>query len=120
MRRVLDGVDTLPQQTSRVVKRAIAFLHQHYAEALSRQQIAEAVGVSKDYLGRIFHQELGLSPWEYLNRYRITRAKALLRSTDIAIADVAIQVGFDNSSYFGRVFHRVVGCSPRAYREGPA
>ena len=119
LRQVLSGSDLLPQQTSRIVKQAVAYLHQHHAEPLSRRQIAEAVGVNKDYLSRIFHQELGLSPWEYLNRYRIVQAKALLAGTGMPITDVAGRVGFNDPNYFSRVFRNVLGRSPRAYRERP-
>jgi signal transduction histidine kinase/ABC-type sugar transport system substrate-binding protein/AraC-like DNA-binding protein len=116
LRRTLERDASLPPHTSALVKRAIAFIQEHHGEPLARQQIADAVGVSKDYLGRIFHQELGLSPWEYLIRYRMLRAKELLRTTDYTIAEVAARVGFDTATYFSHIFHREVGCSPRAFR----
>ena len=81
VRRVLLGEDMLPQPTSTLVKQTIAYIQQNYAQRLSRQQMANAIGVSEDYLGRIFQQELGLSPIEYLNRYRIKEAKVLLSQT---------------------------------------
>ncbi len=119
LRQVLSGTDLLPLQTSRIVKQAVAYLHQHHAELLSRQQIAGAVGVNKDYLSRIFHQELGLSPWDYLNRYRVAQAKALLTGSDLPITEIAARVGFDDPNYFSRVFRGLAGRSPRDYRERP-
>jgi AraC-like DNA-binding protein len=116
LRRTLVRDDALPPHTSALVKRAIAFIQQRYDDPLSLQEIADAVGLSKDYLGRIFHQELGLSPWEYIIRYRVLRAKELLRMTDYSIAEVATRVGFDTATYFSHIFHREVGCSPRAFR----
>ncbi len=118
LRGALDGADTLARPTSLVVKRAIGYIQHHSACALSRQQIAEAVGVSKNYLTQIFHQELGISPWEYLSRYRIKQARELLRDTNASITAIAAQVGFEDASYFGRVFRKQVGCSPQAYRDG--
>jgi AraC-like DNA-binding protein len=118
LRGALDGADGLARPTSLVVKRAIGYIQHHSASALSRQQIAEAVGVSKNYLTQIFHQELGLSPWEYLSRYRIKQARELLRDTNASITAIAAQVGFEDASYFGRVFRKQVGCSPQAYRDG--
>jgi signal transduction histidine kinase/AraC-like DNA-binding protein/ABC-type sugar transport system substrate-binding protein len=120
VRRVLMGTDLLPQHTSALVKRAVAYIQQHHARDLSRQDIAAAVGVSKNYLSQIFHQELGISPWEYLNRYRIKQAKELLRRTDARITEVAAQVGFADLAYFSRVFRKHVGASPRTYRERPS
>ena len=79
--------------------------------------MAMSVGVSEDYLGRIFLQELGLSPMEYLNRYRIKEAKVLLNHTCASITEIADQVGFDDPAYFSRAFRKQVGISPRAYRK---
>ncbi|MBE7472543.1 MAG: hypothetical protein DPW09_07175 [Anaerolineae bacterium] len=117
LHRALTTAETLPQQTSMVVKHAVAYLHQNYNSPISRQELAAAVGVSKDYLSHIFHQELGISPWEYLNRYRIKQAKSLLLNSNESVMNIAAQVGFNDLSYFNRVFHKHVGCSPRAFRE---
>jgi YesN/AraC family two-component response regulator len=117
LRAAVAGGDQLAQPTSLLVKRAIAYIQQHHMRDLSRQEIAEAIGVSKNYITQIFHQELGISLWDYLTRYRIKRAKELLRGTDESIATIAEQVGFDDASYFGRVFRKQAGCSPQAYRE---
>jgi signal transduction histidine kinase/CheY-like chemotaxis protein len=82
LQRVLSDADTLPPQTSALVKRAVAYLHQNYARQISRWELAQEIGASEDYLSRVFNRELGLSPWEYLNRYRIYQAKDLLRHTN--------------------------------------
>jgi YesN/AraC family two-component response regulator len=119
LNRAIFGIGTLPQHTSALVKRAVAYFHQNYECAFSRLQIAEAIGVSEDYLSRIFRQEMNISPWEYLNRYRILHAKELLRSTSDAIKIVAHRVGFTDPAYFSRVFRNVTGTSPSAYREHP-
>jgi signal transduction histidine kinase/AraC-like DNA-binding protein len=117
VRRVLLGDDKLPQPTSILVKQTIAYMQQNYAQRLSRLQLAKVVGVSEDYLGRIYQQELGLSPMEYLNRYRIKEAKALLSQTCASVTDIAAQVGFNDPAYFSRAFSKHVGFSPRAYRK---
>jgi len=120
LQQTLKEEERLPPPTSALVKRALAYLHQNYTQALSRREIAEAVGVSKNYLSQIFRQEMGLSPWECLNRFRIQQAKELLRSTDTSITAIAIRVGFKDSAYFSRVFHKHVGQSPQAYRQHPS
>jgi AraC-like DNA-binding protein len=73
--------------------------------------------VSENYLTHIFGRELGLSPWQYLNRYRIKQAQELLHRTSDSITAVALQVGFNDPAYFSRVFRKQVGLSPSAYRE---
>ncbi len=117
LHRALFGADTLPQQTSTLVKQAVAYLQQHFARPLSRWELAKALGISEDYLSRVFNRELGISPWDYLNRYRILQAKALLRHTNHSIRTVAHQVGYREQSYFSRVFHKFTGVTPQAFRE---
>jgi len=117
MNRAIFGTDTLPAHTSGLVKQAIAFLHQNYARPITRWEIAEAVGVSEDYISRVFNRELNLSPWDYLNRYRILQSKHLLLNTTDTIGVIARQVGFKDQAYFSRVFHKVTGMSPQAFRE---
>lgn len=120
LHRALFGSEALPAHTSALAKRAIAYLHENHARPLSRWEVAEAVGVSEDYLSRVFNRELGLSPWEYLNRYRILQARALLSQTNASVQTIARQVGFNDGAYFSRVFRKLTGVSPQAYRDNPA
>ena len=124
LHRALMGTDTLPPQTSAVVKRAVAYLQENYTRPLSRWEIASAVGVSEDYLSRVFSRELSVPPWDYLNRYRVLRAKELLIKTTDNIGGIARQVGFKDQAYFSRVFHKLTGLSPQTFRntreEGPS
>jgi signal transduction histidine kinase/DNA-binding LacI/PurR family transcriptional regulator/AraC-like DNA-binding protein/DNA-binding response OmpR family regulator len=117
--RALFGTDTLPQHTSALVKHIVAYIHQNYDRAFSRWEIAEATGVSESYLSRVFRQELGISPWDYANRYRILQAKELLRRTSHDIKTIAHRVGFKDPAYFSRVFRKMTQLSPSAYRENP-
>jgi AraC-like DNA-binding protein/ABC-type sugar transport system substrate-binding protein/putative methionine-R-sulfoxide reductase with GAF domain len=103
--------------TGELVGRAVAYIQLHHARDLSRQEIAAHVGVSENYLTLIFHREFDVSPWEYLHRYRVERAKALLRETDDSITAIAAAVGFGDPAYFSRVFRKLEGCAPREYRE---
>jgi signal transduction histidine kinase/AraC-like DNA-binding protein len=118
LRAAADGRALLPQPTSALVKQALAYLHAHYSrQSLARHDIAMAIGVSENYLGRIFHSELGLSPREYLSRLRIRAAKDLLSSTRDSVTTIAGRVGFEDPAYFSRVFHKLVGESPHTYRQ---
>jgi transcriptional regulator GlxA family with amidase domain len=117
MNRAIFGTDSLPAHTSGLVKQAIAYLHQNYTRSISRWEIAEAVGVSEDYLSRVFNRELNISPWDYLNRYRVLRSKHLLLHTTDTIGVIARQVGFKDQAYFSRVFHKLMGESPQVFRD---
>ncbi len=107
----------LPQPTSQLVKQSLAFLHQNYTRPITRKEIARVVGVSENYLSAIFRQEITISPWDYLNRFRIHKAKELLMQTQDTVTHIASQVGFNDAAYFSRVFHKLTGQSPLEYRQ---
>jgi AraC-like DNA-binding protein len=106
----------LGSETQRMVRRAMAYIHEHYAEPLGREDVASHVGVSARHLTRCFQQEVGLSPIAYLNRFRVKQAKRLLEAGNSSITAVADAVGFASSGYFTDAFRREVGMSPREYQ----
>lgn len=116
--RALDRKRLLSSNAQRLVRQAMAYLHAHYAEPVTREVLARQVGMSDDYLTACFRQELGMTPIAYLNRYRVNQAKALLADPDKTITEIAWLVGFSDSGYFSRVFRREVGASPEAFRRG--
>jgi YesN/AraC family two-component response regulator len=116
IQKTMLGDEILPQPTSILVKQAIAYLHQNYAQSFSRQEIADAVKVSESYLTRIFKQELNMTPWDCLTRIRIQKAKELLAQTNDSVTTIAFKVGFDDSAYFSRVFRKYTNDSPQLFR----
>lgn len=102
--------------TQRLVHKALGFIHTHYVDTLSRELIALHVGVNENYLTDCFHREMGITPINYLARYRIGHAQILLAQSQQSITEIALAVGFGDSAYFSRVFQREVGVSPSSYR----
>jgi len=109
----------LGSEAQRLVRKGMAYIHEHYAESVTREDVARHVSVSEDYLTRCFRQELGVTPMAYLNRYRVKQARALLAAGEKNVTEVAFAVGFSDSNYFSRVFRQEVGMSPSAYRRHP-
>ena len=109
---LVGGDELLPPMTSILVKRAIAYLNEFATRSISRWQIAACVNISEDYLTRIFRKEVGLSPWDYLNRFRIQIASKLLLETGASISEIASMTGFQDQAYFCRVFRKVKGFPP--------
>lgn len=120
MRDIISGGQMLAPLTGVLVKKAIAYLDAHATEALSRWQLAEAINVSEDYLTRIFRRELGLSPWDYLTRIRVSIATKLLRQTTYSVGEVASRSGFQDQAYFCRVFKKATGVNPGKLRQRQA
>jgi YesN/AraC family two-component response regulator len=109
-------ITPLPLATSLLTKQVLAYLHQNYAQPVSRKDVASAVCVSENYLSQIFREEMRISPWDYLARLRIEKAKELLSSKDESVTSIATQVGFNDSAYFSRVFGKLTGMSPKEWR----
>ena len=101
--------------TQQIVWYAMAYIHTHYADSVSFQELANEANISASYLTRCFHKTLGITPVVYLNRYRVNQAKRLLAKRQQSISEVAWAVGFTDTSYFSRVFRREVGMSPSDY-----
>src|SRR5258706_4726076 len=117
IQRVLTASSTLPQPTGMLVKQASVYIQQNYTRSFSLVELSETIGVSKSYLSRIFKMDTGISLWDYLNRFRIQKAKELLLLTAESITAIAADVGYEDISYFSRVFREIAGCSPRAFRQ---
>lgn len=110
------GSNLLPQFNSNRVKRTVVYLQNNFTRPITLNDIAQEIGISKNYLSEIFHQELGISPWEYLTRYRISQAKQMLKSTNRSITEIAAASGFDDPAHFSRIFRAHTGQSPKEYR----
>jgi len=108
---------TLNRVTQQLIRKAMAYIHAHFSEPLTREAIADHIGISADYLTDCFRQELGITPSTYIRRYRIRQACDLLRNTDQSITQIALAVGFSDGAHFTRTFQKEIGTTPRAYRD---
>jgi signal transduction histidine kinase/DNA-binding LacI/PurR family transcriptional regulator/AraC-like DNA-binding protein/response regulator of citrate/malate metabolism len=117
LRRALSRLQASGGEAQRLARLAMAYIHEHYAEPLSLPEISRALGISVEHLVRCFRREVGTTPMNYLNRYRINQARKLLLSGSQSITTIASAVGFADSNYFSRVFRRETGISPKRYRQ---
>ena len=106
----------LSEEARRLVRLAMGYIHQNYAEAISRRDVARHIGITEDHLTFCFRQELGTTPITYLQRYRINQAKHLLMESQQTITEIALNVGFSDSGYFSRIFRRETGVAPETFR----
>ena len=91
-------------------------LDRSYAEPLDLRIMADAAGYSLFHFVRAFREVYGETPGRYLSRRRVERAKELLRSANLTVTEVCLQVGFASLGSFSARFREVVGVSPSAYR----
>ena len=102
----------------KVIEQLEAYIHSHLAQELGRQQLAEYVYLSPDYLARLFRQQKGVQLSEYIIRARMEKGRQLLEETDLPVSEVALAVGYVNPAYFIKVFRERYGVTPKKFREG--
>ncbi|CAG7633115.1 HTH-type transcriptional activator RhaR [Paenibacillus solanacearum] len=100
-----------------LAQRIIGFMEAHLHEPIGLQDIAEFVHLSTSSVSSLFKQETGFTIYEYLTKTRIDHACKLLLATDLKIADIAVQVGYQNENSFIRSFRKLMSVTPGKYRE---
>jgi AraC family transcriptional regulator len=95
---------------------AIDYIHTHLNRDLSLAELASVINISPTYFAGLFKQVMGISPHQYVIQQRVERAKLMLSKTDLAIADIALQVGFSNQSHLTQQFKRITGITPKQVR----
>ncbi len=96
---------------------AVRYIEHNYSAPIGVDDIAAHVGVSRSHLYRVFIRHLGLSPNDFLTRFRMGKACLLLHDTLLSIGEVAGSVGFSDPLYFSRVFRRFKDMSPSEYKK---
>jgi AraC-like DNA-binding protein len=97
---------------------AIASMHNEPGRPWTLQSLAERVGMSRSVFALRFRETVGVTPMEYLARWRMLLAADRLKSNSSGLSDIAQSLGYESESAFGKAFRRVMGCSPRQYRRG--
>lgn len=96
---------------------AAQYLQTHYADPLTLDALAEAVGTSKSCLAHRFTARFGSSPMQYLRQVRLDVARRLLLTTSLPVATIAARVGFPDPLHFSRVLKMATGHAPTIYRQ---
>ncbi len=102
---------------SYVVREIQTYLNEHYAEKISLDLIAKNMYMSSAYISKIFKEEVGEAPINYLIRLRLEKAKEkLLQEEHSSIKSISTSVGYDDMYYFSKLFKKYYGSSPLHYR----
>ena len=103
-------------QNQERVQNMLTFIHAHYSEKLTLNDIAAAASVSTRECIRCFRNTIRQTPLEYVMEYRLNMAKRLLDDTEMSITDLSLQCGFSSNAYFGKIFREKYGITPLQYR----
>ena len=95
----------------------LSYIHQHYADKLTVEQLLKLVPMSRRLLEKTFKMETGTSIHQYIMDLRLERMKQLLMSTDMPIADLALATGLSDAKNVARLFNQREGITPLGYRQ---
>jgi AraC-type DNA-binding domain-containing proteins len=113
---LINGSRTNVSISAAAMKSMIEYIHRHYAEKISLNDIAEAGIMSRTKCCNLFRENMNQTPIEFLSCYRIHRSIELLADPSLSISEIAQECGFYGASYFAETFRRIIGLSPRDYR----
>lgn len=106
----------LQEQAERVITGITRYLQEHLAEEVSLSVLAEQFHLNPQYISQLFKNEIGVGFLAYLTNIRMERAKKLLLSTSLSVAEVAEQSGYGDYRVFTKVFKKSEGITPSQYR----
>ncbi len=118
---IASGLSVTPKSDSGsandYVNRAQAYVRSNYCNPIKVTDIADYVCINRSYLYTLFENALGISPQQYLARYRIAKAVELLQLTSLPIESIAISCGYSDPLVFSKAFRQEKGMSPSTYRK---
>lgn len=102
------------------VQEACTYIHNNYSYEIQVQDIASHIGIDRTYLYKLFMEEKGISPQQYLILHRLREALFMLCNTSFSITEIALSCGFKDVPSFSRHFKKHEGISPRQFRKTTA
>ncbi len=93
------------------------YIHRNYQRKIHLEDVAEAIGISQGHLSRVFHQDMGMSVQDYIQKFRVERAANLLRYSQASLSEISNLMCFHSQSHFGSVFKRYMNMTPKQYRD---
>ena len=108
------------ERVKNLLDRALRFIAMHYQKDINTKDICAELFISQTHLIRLFNKYLEITPYQYLEQYRIAKATVLLAHTPLSIADIAANVGYQSSSNFISKFKKYKKLTPQQYRKAKA
>ena len=115
--KVNEMISMREEDSVRPVRLAKQYIHNHYQEQITLEEVSEYVGLTPAYFSVMFKKETEIGFARYLISERIEGAKDLLRETTLSVAEICRKVGYNDPKHFTRLFEKNVGVKPAVYRK---
>ncbi len=102
---------------SPIILKLLNNIEQNYQKDINLKEMSESLNINSIYLGQLFQKETGVLFSDYINHFRINKAKDLLVNTSLKASEIGDLVGYSNKNYFYRKFKTVVGVTPSEWRK---
>ncbi len=100
-----------------VIAPALTYIAKHYAEDIRIQNMAACCHLSETHFRRVFHEDMNMTPIEYVNLVRVQRACDMMKKGNDHMEEVAVKVGYQTISTFNRNFRKIIGMSPYQWKK---
>ena len=104
------------KQSNKLFESILDYIRHHYNKDIHRETVANEVFITPGYLSLLFKQQLKISFLDFLHKVRIEQACILLKDQSKRVADIALQVGYNDEKYFFQVFKKYMGMTPKQFR----
>lgn len=98
------------------IKKSLHYVETNYANKLSIAEMAKSVGLNKNYFSAFFKENIGITPQQYIIKFRINKACELMKNKALTIGDISRSVGYEDTLGFSKIFKKEKGISPKKYR----
>ncbi len=117
LERIMDSIRTHRRYPQGVLlNAALAYVREHLDGDVSRDEAARVACMSPSHFSRVVRERFGMTFTGLVAQMRVDRARELLKTSEMTLAEVAHECGFPDQSYFTKVFRRIAGCTPSEYR----
>lgn len=117
IRYMQSKLEQTKESISPVILKLLGYIEDNYFYDLNLKEISDDYNINSIYLGQLFQKETGILFSDYLNNFRINKAKNLLTETSLKAAEIGELVGYANKNYFYRKFKGIVGITPSEWRK---
>ena len=113
----LNPIESAQNKNNSLLTKMLGYMNEHFAEKISLEEIANSACISERECIRTFKKHMQMTPFQYLQQYRVETAANMLLNSDASITEIAMQCGFETSSYFSKTFKQMMNYTPKKYRD---